>query len=350
MKKIILPLLLLLVGANSVSATEYEYRDGYYWSSGTAYSRDRYFQPGYWSGCNYVNGYYFYRYTAVPTVYKSDTVNYTDPGWRSKLLDIAANRDKAEMAIRKGQFEQQYFLDAVGALGLQGNFRVNSYGAVAPGVGQPQLALQPGMGYTIQGSTITNFGANASTQYGYGGGGVNTAVAVNPNDLTLLIQQFGQVTQNAQKLGADATTNFQGIAGNALSSRDRVNESLAKAAMVERLFQALNTPESKGFSFKITANKIERVEDPKEVTPELKGKLREQWYAAAKQDCGSCHSGEKVKGGFNIDDYPAFTPEKKQAVWKIITTPDEKVRMPRKDDGGPGEQLPADRVRLWFLN
>jgi hypothetical protein len=45
-----------------------------------------------------------------------------------------------------------------------------------------------------------------------------------------------------------------------------------------------------------------------------------------------------------------MSQEQKQRVWARLTTDDEKVRMPRNQDGSAGAKLTNDELRLWFLN
>lgn len=321
--------------------------DGFWWHSGQAYTRSQAWQPGYGYGCNYVAGYYYWKYAPVQVVTKYvNNVSPSDPGWRGKLLDLAAARDRVEGEVRKGAFEQQYFLEAVNALGLQGNFRLQAYGT-APAY----LALQHQQyanQYQLSGH-VTNFGANATTQYGYSYNSIKQLYG--DADLATIFQQAAQLTAQSQKLSGDATSGFQGLVSQEGNNRARVAEIIAKGQMAQQIVAALQAgpaSEVKGFSFKVTPAGIQRSEDG--VTAEAKTSLLEKWKALATERCSACHNAEVKKGNFDIAVYPSLTPDIKQKIWSVLTTPDDKTVMPRAQDGGPGKRLTPEELRLFFLN
>ncbi len=336
-------ILLLLIISTTTSANEYTYRDGFYWNGSKAYSRQLYQYPGYWSYGVYYPGAYYYQYTEVPvaTEYKTKTVTYNDPGWRSKLLDIAAQRDKFEGEIRKNAHEQAYFMDAVKGLGLTGNFRWNGYGEVPPSVAG-------GYSYGGQGY-ISTYGANASTKYGYSYNSLSQLYG--DGDLNQLYQAASQLAHNAQKLGGEATGQFSALAGQEGANRARVAEILAKGQMAQQILQALETAPSgvtKGFSFKFNEKGVfEKTEAG--VPPKVKGELSDQFATVAKNRCASCHNSIDKKGGFDVYDYPTLSTEDKQKVWLRLVTENETLMMPKAVDGGPGKRLTPDEFRAFLL-
>lgn len=343
MKYVTTALLVLMFVVGVAPATDYVYRDGYYWYSGRAYTRTLYQYPGYWSYGVYYPGAYYYQYYEVPVVTKTETrVTYNDPGWRTKLLELAAQRDKFEGEIRKGAHEQQYFMEAVQGLGLQGNFRWNGYGAAAPysygGYGGY------GSGY------IQSYGASGSTKYGYTYNSLSQLYG--DGDLSQLYQAANQLAQNAQRLGGDATAGFSALAGQEGANRARVAEIIAKGQMAQQILQALDAgpvTETRGFSFKFNQKGVlERAETG--VDPKVKGDLAERWKALAESRCAACHTGANKKGGFDVSVYPTMPPEEKQKVWLRLVSEDEKRVMPRDADGHAGKRLTADEFRLWVLN
>jgi hypothetical protein len=345
-----------------VNSDGYTYRGGswYYGTSTQAYYRTQYTTPGYWSCGRYYPGssyYYYYAYTPP-------AVTYQDRDWRSKLLDIAAARDKAEAVVRKGAFEQQYFLESVKALGLEGNFHWNGYGTVPPYV-VPQGGYGQGyMPYALEGHAYHNlaYGANATTQFSYS----NLASLYGQNDMNALFQQAAQLAAGAQRLSSEATVGFQATVGQEGANRARVAEILARgqvAAQVLASIQAAPTSETKGISFKVTpGGTIAKVDDGSG-DPQVRGQLRGQLEALIGAKCAVCHGGagadgkEVVRGGLDLRDYLDFSPERKQKVWARISlepgSPDFAGKvMPRdlKDESRPGVPLTKEERKLFFLN
>lgn len=347
MKYLFSVLLLLIFCIVPATATDYTYRDGYWWLGDKAYTRQLYQNPGYWSYGVYYPGSYYYQYLEVPvatkTVYKKETVSYTDPGWRSKLLDIAAQRDKFEGEIRKNAHEQAYFLDGVKALGLQGNFGWSGYGAVPPGSSGASYGY--GYGYASYGGA----GANATTKYTYS----NLSQLYGDGDLSQLYQAANQLAQNAQRLGGEATSGFTALAGQEGANRARVAEILAKGQMAQQVLQALETAPTgvtKAFSFKFNERGVfEKTEAASGVNPKLREELSEQFSAVASARCASCHSGATRKGGFDVYSYPSMSAEEKQRVWMRLATENEATVMPRTGDGRPGKRLTLEEFRAFLL-
>lgn len=334
----------LAQSAGSVDINGYVWQGGYWVKDGYQYTRTLYQNPGYWyNGC-YFQGSYHYRYTlysAPQVAYVAPKVpTYSDPDWRAQLLNIAAARDKQEGEIRKAAFEQQYFTEAVKALGLEGNFRWNGYGTVPPYLSNGYGAMPFANGlYQMQGHY--NFGVNGSTQYGYS----SIANLYGDTDLNQLFLQAAQLTQNAQKLSGEATSNFQGLVGQEGSNRAKVAEILAKGQVAREVISALTSSDFKSFSFKISpVGMIEK--DDSKVDAGTKAVLRQQWGDLAAAKCASCHSGNKTEGKFDIGNYLSMSQQEKQdRVWSRLTTDDPTRRMPKD-----GPKLTSEELRLFFLN
>lgn len=365
MKRLVPALFLLLLLTGFASATDTSYPigyitpggyawrgDGYWYYGDQAYTRTQEWVPGYYTtssplGCNsyacrtWVPGYYYWKYTAYtkPTVYQPQLPSHTDPGWRSKILDIAAAREKLEGEITRSAFEQQNYMEAVQALGLR---------AARPNI--PYVGVYGAANATY----ATNFGANGNTQYGYRQESFNTIAQVYGNtDLNTLYQQAAQLTAGAQRLGGEANSGFQTLVGTEGANRARVAEILAKGQMAQQILNSLTAApqaEVRGYSFRVEKGRIERTEDPKVVTPDQKAALKEKFEQLASARCYDCHNDKDPKGGFKIADYYTLSMEQKNKVWEVISTPDDKKMMPRSKDGGPGKRLTPDEQRLFFLN
>lgn len=333
-----------------VSGEGYTYNDGYWYYNDVPYVRSQYQNPGYWYCGRYYPGAYSYLYTRivfkVPPAAKEKLPDYTEPNFETKLLEIAAARDKYEGEIRKKQFDHQRYLELVNALGLQGNFRWNGYGSTPP---YNQIQQQgSSMPYAVDG--YSKSAVNANTAYGYS---YNTiAQLYGDTNLNQLYQQASQLTANAQRLAGDGNTNFQALVGEEGKNRARVAEILARGQMAHQILTALQGPgtvETKGFSFKFSSNGgVERVDDT--VQPDVKADLLKKWQILATNKCASCHSGDKKKGGFDITTYSTMSMQDKQKVWTLLTTPDDTKVMPRPKEGEKIQRLTTDEQRLFFLN
>jgi mono/diheme cytochrome c family protein len=311
--KRLLVLLLLLLAVSAADASQYVFHDGYWWWGGQAYTRTAYWYPG--NGCT--PGYWYYRYTPVDV--PASTVPYT-ADWKTQLLKV-----------KEKQADYQAYLQALREAGLTVPYA-------------PPLAG----GYSLSGTL--HYGATGSTLYGYGGS--YTYQQPGSIDLNLLYQQAAQLAAQSQRLGGEATANFQGLVGQAGTNQARTAEILARGQVAQQILAALALPptaEMKSFSFKVVpGGTIET--DRSKVSEQDKAALLEQWKEHARNTCLACHNAQNKKGGFNVGEYPDMTPEQKQRVIETLTTADEKKRMPRDANGGAGKRLTAEELRLWLLN
>src|ERR1035438_10179119 len=93
---------------SSLKADEFTFKDGFWWSNGTAYSRTQVLNPitysrGY-NGCLYQNQQtYYWSYTKVPVmtiIKKVQLPAKAQEGWRTQLLQLAKQRDSYEGKMR----------------------------------------------------------------------------------------------------------------------------------------------------------------------------------------------------------------------------------------------------------
>lgn len=333
---------------------------GYWYYGGVPYTREytagyyyyqygvQYYQPGYYTYSRYYE-------PAQPTV------SPKDPGWRSQLLKIASQRDKVEGEIRKGAHEQQWFMDAVKALGLEQNFHWNGYGA-APPVGA--YYGTPGVGAGYGSLQLGAHGALGNTVYGYNAHTITNLYGdVN---LPQLYQQAARLTQNAQDLAKQATGDFSTLVGKEGDNRARALEILARAAAARDVLNALQPKEArvetKETIFKVMPPAPDGpVVDPGP-TPAPPGGLKApgagggvpQKTARAKlrdllirQDCISCHQGASAKAKLDLSDYGRLDAAAKRSVVARLVTEDADKRMPRSADGGPGRHYTVEEAALF---
>ena len=360
-------LVVVLLAVPAVADDGYVYRDGYYWLHGKAYKKEQYWVPGayYWH-CGYQYQYpgsWQWRYVEYPVAtvyketYKEPTVTYKDKDWRNRLLDIAENRDKHEAEIRKGAFEQKYFLDAVNSLGLTGNFRWQNYGAGPPYPAGGELGFSAGYGhgaallplnglYTQTGTyQLGSYGVNASTVYGTSA--KYLAEAYGDTNLNQLYQQANRLAENAQKLGGDATSNFSQLVREEGSNKARVAEIIARAEALRLMSQALDGPPKTFTETKSVEIKPDRGGD--DAAKQQSALIRERFELSWKDNCAACHDGPKAKGGFTKEVFLKMSKkEQMEHVFPLFTTPDPDKMMPRAKDGGPGKRMSDEEIKVWM--
>jgi mono/diheme cytochrome c family protein len=344
----------------------YTYRDGYWWDGDYAYTRSKVYSTSYQQVYNGYGGYYYtpyttyyWSYTKVPVVTKYVDKPYeapkpTDPDWKTKLLDLAKQRDQFEGQIRKDSFDQAAYLESIKALGLEGNFNWKGYGTAPPYiVGNRTLGSVGGYGSNSYGSyNLGNYGANASTIYGYSYSSIKDLYG--DTNLNTLYQQSARLTQNAQTLAGQANTEFSSLVAQEGGNRARVAEILAKAQAAKMALDAAGAGSSakvitSTFSLKSGSdsggsNEIRPAMPPAEQTEN--NTSTQAFQQLAVERCASCHSSTtKKEGGFDIGLYPAMTAEQKSRVWARLVTDDKDKVMPK----GSKKLTPAE-LRLFINN
>ncbi len=346
MKRLAL-LLCFTVAATAGASDTYVYKSGYWVANGNAYTRTLYQAPGYWS-C----GYYYQPVATYQYVYShayvapAATVYPTakDTGWRSRLLDLAGQRDKAQALLNKEALEQKNYIEAINALGLNG-ILANAYPYAA--------AYTPGAGYaSLQ---LSSQGVQGSTVFGYSTSSL--ANLYGANDLTVLYQQANRLAASAQASGAAATKDFASLVSQEGDNRARVAEILAKGQVTQEYLRALNGPPTsttKTATFTVGAGpdgqiQVQPVPGQQPMQPTASAFDLKAWQSSAAR-CLTCHSGKRTEGGFDVTQYPSLTPEQKLSVFGRLVHPDDAKRMPRGTDGKAGPRLSPGELRLWLSN
>jgi hypothetical protein len=324
----LLSILCLLTILGAASADYTLGNDGYYYQGSQAYTRSPY--SYYYCGRYYTAYTYTPYYPPVQAAPKK--VTYTDPDWRTKLLDLAAERDKAELKVRQGVFEQQYFLQAVKELGLGGNFRIEGYGQAPPY--QPSAPTYQ-VGYQA-GSTV------------YGMATYNTLAQVyGQESVGQLLQTYARLTENQQNLGGRATQDMAQLIGQEGTYRNKVAEILAKGEAVRQMLKALEEQSA-------TLKTQVQVPTPLDGNPTFntqqvpQSNLRKLFEESASNRCLSCHSGQKKEGGFDVTEFAALPFDRQMKVIDRMTTTNTDKLMPRSPQGGPGERVPQAELQAWM--
>lgn len=324
----LLPALALLLLPSLLAADEYTLAaDGYYYCAGVPFTRTRvdYTETVYSCGRCYRQPFFYYTYQRYYP--PAPVIKYTED-WRSRLLEIAAERDRFEGKLRAASQDNNAFLLGVEALGLGGNFRWEGYGA-APPLAYPYHTYSYASRYSNP--QLGNFGASGSTLYGYDYKSLSSAYS--DTDMNILFQQASALAKNSQDLGAQATTQFGGLVEQAGNSKARVIAALARAAEVAAKGQAA----SAALNAAAPANSvtIENEEtgmtDSQERIPGL-GNLSPRQRQAVAQ-CLKCHVGPRARNGYEVLKHWTLPVAKQMEVVRRLMAPvGSEKHMPK---GGP---------------
>lgn len=365
MKRLVLMLLLMaatllpLAGASGSNYTAYgqyyQKADGYwYWNNeGSPYTREKvwYQTYGYYCGCNQY--YWTYRWEYKPYVAatyetKVEEVDYKQPGWRGKLLDIAKQRDAIEGRIREGREEQLAFENSIRVLGLSGNFYMQNYGAAyAPSSYLNNAAYGNSIFYGAH-------GAQANTITGYTN--ITLADIYGDSNPAALFQMQDQSVKRAQQLAGQAALSQSDSLDRHGTNLARVAEFLAKEQALRTFLREFKTEPRQQIESRTWQWRTESFQAPPPapapVMPPAGGGSGRVKYAPEKfmelvaiPSCAKCHSKDsgKVEASLDITKlFTSMTADQKIKIRQRLTAADETVRMPK---GGPW--VDADTLAIW---
>lgn len=201
--------------------------------------------------------------------------------------------------------------------------------------------------------------AQGTTVYGYQG---SMSDYYNQVDMGLLYNQAARLTDQAQQLAGQASTDFQTLVHAEGQYRAQVAQTLARgqAARDALLATGGQQPQQvvtqRSFSFKVTQGadgqfKVEQDKpNPVGSGPDFNLINQDQVMNAVSglltNKCVACHNAEKAAGGLNF--LGPITDAQQRSVLARVTTEDQTKLMPRKADGSPGERLSTDELSLLF--
>lgn len=302
------------ITCSQASGGEYSYRDGYWWKGGVAYTRTAY--QAYDYSCGW---YWAYQYHKV-----ASPVSYKQADWRERLLDLAKQRDAYVLGARNRQQEQALFEASVKALGLEGNFSVEGYGAgVNGGYGGGQVGPLDASGYYQQ-------APQGSSLYGYSIlGSIGAALASSsPSEY---VNHAARLRADSRRYEAEGESEFlaavQAISEATLGAQSTVAEIQAKADAGVRLLGALR-PEPRRVQVQGGAA---GAYEPGVGLDLGSGGQAQEAFPALRRACASCHGGDKPKAGLRFDGSQYITSRLAHiAVEQVLTG-----AMP-KNEGGAG--------------
>jgi len=301
------------------------------------YQTTNYYDGGYhYHNAGYFNGQYFpagnYRwYNGSWQAQQAYSNGRGD--WKSQLLELAQARDQVEGEIRKNAADSLAFNQAISALGLTGNFRLEGYGQ--------SYGFAPH--YVNQNANLGTYGANGSTLYGYTLNSIKDVYG--SSDVNVLFQQAQRLAQNAQSLGGQATQEFQAAITQEGNNRSRVAEILAKAQAAAEALKAAEGTGSRTTTSTTTFGVGQEQRTPGQQQSQQGPAISPDFAALATAKCLKCHGPDKKEGKFDVREYTQLSTADKAKVWERIMSPDKTKRMPK--DGDP---LTPEEKKIFFVN
>lgn len=334
-------------GDPSITITEdnYEYHDGFWWKGDFAFSREKVSTPGGWAYNSYgqlyqLPGSYHYSYTSVPAVVRTKIVNKTvtsypavpayTPDWKIELLKYADQLDDRDL------YEKM-----VSRLAAQRNS------------GRLDYSNSAYSNSNTYGNTAIPFGGN--TIYGYSFQQIQSAYGELNVNAALL--QAARGRDQAQSSATQAQTELGALVDKALTGQGLNARIIAEALAAKiKLDAARPTPSvdttTSGQGSVITPSPALPINpmtlpapDPDQAAiADAKAFL----VSTAIPLCAKCHSGNTLKGKFDILSWPTLPADTKEKYLaeRIYGTDKDKL-MPRNDDNSPGQPLSAAQKKAF---
>jgi hypothetical protein len=318
------------------------FENGFWVYNGEKYTRSWIATPTYTNGY-YARGYWLYQ-KYVPLA-AAPLVLSTDPQFKIKsLLEIAKNRDKYELELRRAAAEHGWFIEATKALGLENNFRIDGYGT-AVSYGHYPSAVPP------IGAGLTAIGTTGTTVSGYSAQQILQAYGIT--DVGTLFQQSAAAGKDARAYGAEATKDFASLVGQAGANQAKIAEILANAerdrARAEQVRLAMQSATLTTQQSGVTLTPTVPVQVPVANSGAPLPTGSRQVWLQSKQICAECHGGAKSNGNFSIDKYDPGDIAQKMRVLNYINPKSPKAHCPQLADG---TYAPLNDVifRAWVEN
>lgn len=320
--------------AASATASDYVFRDGYYWRGSQAYTR--YSQPtySYHNGCRYQTTSYYYtpvdHKEPVKETYKAPEKptlpSVTDENWRAKLLEFAGQRDKWRADLKASALEHNEFMEAVKVLGLEGydgeyvpRYATSPYGFGSTGGYGVKTSGYGGYNTYKKEFYFNPLADQGNTVYGYSYS--NLADVYGATDLQALYQQASRLTENAQSLAGNANSGFQSLVDKEGDARARVAAILAKAQLLRSLDVPEKTVETRTQSFSAG-----NTAQSQAVIDRMQHGGAADLQSVITKNCVTCHSASTPQGkselfpdGVNMEAYAGFTyPQRQQVLLSVL--------------------------------
>lgn len=347
-----------------VSAAGYTFRDGYWYQGDTAYQRITTKVPytyntyGHCGTCYPVTA-YRYSYSYKPVEVKKTTVTYSEDQWRARLLELVKARDTYESQIRYSQTEQAEFLEAVRALGLEGNFHYDGYGRPVVSYEKQKYQHEYQQFPQQQGATI----------YGYR----ELADIYGNVDLGQIYNSVLRLREQSYANESEATTQVHTLVGTLAERMAQIKEIEARGRTAAQVLTATepkdratvlrefwsSQPGGRVRIERTTVGSADGVIDAvgagaAQAAGAVADAAREQALqkvqSIVQSKCLACHNDAKESGGLNLTQLELLTQAQAGKILeRIKPTTDPALRMPLAADHSPGEPLSPEEVAAFFV-
>lgn len=350
-------LFVLVTTGRASESSGYTYKDGYYWRDGVPYEKWTYYYPcNYSTSCYYNGRYYRIEHTyerAYPPPKAATTPSVelpkpNDPRWMDKTMDILEFQQRARQARSLRLLEHNAYMEVMSYLGAQGALKGVDPEFAPPGQYAPPGSVFLGphghMGNSIYGYTKVN----DSLVFGAGDPLINFNVGM---------QQAASMVKNAGQIHGQGQTDFMDSLKQFAAFEAEKQEGLINLAKIKIAMEALKQQRSKayvqsrefGFKTEPSGPQLPSVLPPQAGVPRMS--TADFMAKIARPYCGSCHSGPKLQGGFDIEDYPGLDMQTKARIWneRLLTSNPSEI-MPRDQGKKTGTRLPDEALRQFFLH
>lgn len=201
--------------------------------------------------------------------------------------------------------------------------------------------------------------AQGSSVYGYS----SVAQAYGQVDMGLLYNQAARLTDQAQQLAGQASSDFTTLVQAEGQNRAEVARVIAQGQSARQALEAAASyqpqpaQQQRTFTFRVTQTgdgdvDIQQIQDGQQ-TGRFNLSNAQQTTSSSgdvsgllSNKCVYCHSNDNAQGGLNLEK--EISEEQQQAILQRVITDDLDKRMPRTELGTAGQKLDVNELRLLF--
>lgn len=199
--------------------------------------------------------------------------------------------------------------------------------------------------------------AQGTTVYGYS----SVAEAYGNVDMGLLYNQAARLTDQAQQLAGQASSDFATLVQAEGQNRAEVAKILAQGQSARQALEAAAGPQpqqfqQRSFAFKVTQSSdgqfsVQQLNDG-EQSESQQFQLSDAQASAGSvsslltNKCAACHNNQNAQGGLNLEQ--PISSAQQQSILSRVTTDDLTKRMPRNADGTAGDKLTDSELKTLF--
>lgn len=194
--------------------------------------------------------------------------------------------------------------------------------------------------------------AQGTTVYGYS----SVAEAYGQVDMGLLYQQAARLTDQAQQLAGQASSDFATLVQAEGQNRAEVARIIAQGQSARQALEAAGgyqqqQIQQRTFAFRVTQDNngqfnIEQMQDDQTNFKLSGAQTNLNISDILKNKCVSCHGNGNAQGGLNLE--AAISEQQQLSVMNRVTTDDLSKRMPRNQDGTAGQKLDVSELKVLF--